>query len=238
MATTTSVSVGGHGATGGSVSPTALIRWSGIGTILAGILLPLYPLLHPDHDAAGYKSAAWIPVHSMSNVAMLLLLFGLTGLLARQLHHAGRLGVVGYVVAFVGTAMVLTHAQVELWVTPFIGLNAPQLMEGRPPPAMPVILMLTALVSLVGYLTLGIATVRARVLPQGIGALLAVGGPAFVIGYFLGQVPVPDSVRMALVTVFGLALVWLGWELWAGLGRARARSLGEPGAPVATAERL
>lgn len=235
MATT---SVGGNGASGGSVSPTALIRWSGISAILAGILLPLYPLLHPDHDAAGYKSAAWIPVHSMVNVAMLLLLFGLTGLLARQLRHAGRLGVVGYVVAFVGTAMVLTHAQVELYVIPFLGLNAPQLMEGAPPPAMPVILMLTALVSLVGYLTLGIATVRARVLPRGVGVLLAVGGPAFVVSYFLGQVPVPDLIRIAGVALFGVLLIWLGWELWAGLGQERARSLGEPGVAVAPAERI
>lgn len=206
--------------------------------ILAGILLPLYALLHPDHDAAGYASVAWIPVHAMPTVGMLLLLFGLTGLLARQLRQAGRLGVVGYVVAFVGTAMVLTHGQVELYVIPFLGLNAPHLLEGPPPAAMPPMLMLTALVSLVGYVAVGIATVRAKVLPRGVGALLAVGGPAFVVSYFLGQVPVPDAVRMAGVTVFGVALVWLGWELWAGLGQERAHSLGEPGAAVATAERL
>lgn len=236
MATT---SVDRRGATGHSVSPTDLIRWSGIGTILAGILLPLYALLHPDHDAAGYGSMAWIPVHAMPTVGMIFLLFGLTGLLARQLRYVGRLGVVGYVVAFTGTAMVLTHGQVDLYVIPFLGLNAPHLLEppNPPPAAMAPTLMLTAMVSLVGYVAIGVATVRARVLPQGVGVLLAVGGPAFVISYFLGQVPVPDAVRVVGMMIFGVALAWLGWELWTSLGRGPAPSLIEPGETIATAER-
>lgn len=238
MVTTTSVDA--HGPTAGSVSPTALIRWSGIGTVLTGVLLALFPFLHPNHDEAGYASAAWIPVHVLPNLGMLLLLFGLIGLLARQLHRAGRLGVIGFAVAFAGTAMLLTGAQLELFIFPFVGLNAPQLMRGGPPRGMIEMQMLTGLVFLVGYVALGVATVRAGVLPRGVGVLLAVGSAAFVASTFLGGA-LPPALRPPFWVgpgIFGVALVWLGWGLWTGPGPERAGLLDESAAAGAPAQLL
>jgi hypothetical protein len=204
-----------------AVSPARLVRWSGAGTILAGVLLALFPLLHPNHDPVGYRSPVWIPVHAMAHVGLLLLLFGLVGLLARQLDRAGRLGVAGFVAAFVGTAMQISGAQVELFVFPFLGLNAPQLLEGEPPAGFVEMQMLTGLAILVGFVVLGVATARAAVLPRGVGVLLAIGGAAFVVGQALNEGPTP-AVPAAFTMgagLFGVALVWLGYALWADPAR-------------------
>ena len=60
------------------MTPALLIRWSGVGPMVAGLLFALFPLLHPNHDAVGYQSAIWVPAHLMPNLGALLMLFGAT----------------------------------------------------------------------------------------------------------------------------------------------------------------
>jgi hypothetical protein len=49
----------------------------------------------------------------MPAAAMILAMFGLVGLLARQLERAGRPGAIGFACAFVGSALILTSTDVE-----------------------------------------------------------------------------------------------------------------------------
>jgi hypothetical protein len=115
-----------------SPSSSALIRASGVPTIVGGVFFALFPFLHPNHDAAGYTSAAWVPVHMMPNVGAILVLFGLMGLLARQLERAGWLGVIGFVVGVAGTASFVMGAMIEAFMIPFMGLQAPDIVDGPP----------------------------------------------------------------------------------------------------------
>ena len=63
---------------------------------------------------------------------------------------------------------------------------------------------------MIGGTLLGIATFRARVLPRWAGALLAIGA---LLVPFAAVLP---PVHEAKVTIpGGLALVWLGYSLWA-----------------------
>jgi hypothetical protein len=67
-------------------------------------------------------------------------------------------------------------------------------------------LIIASLVFSIGYILLGVAMVRAGVLPRGGGILLAVGGPVVAFSPPLGDLTV-EIVGHAL---FGLGLLWVG----------------------------
>ena len=194
------------------VSASDLIRMSGLGLILAGVLIAFFPILHPNHDAAGYASLIWVPVHLMPAGMAVLALFGLVGLFARQDQRNGRFGVVAFVAAMLGTALLLTGTDVEAFIIPFVGLNAPQVMEGPPPIGQLIAWATAGLVFAVGYMLQGIAVIRAGVLPRGAGALVAVGGAGLGIGAATTGMLPPVLLLGALL--FGMALAWVGYSLW------------------------
>ena len=217
------------------MTPSALIRVSGLATIVGGILYAVFPLLHPDHTAAGYTSWMWVPAHMSPNVGAILVLFGLVGLLVRQLERAGMFGVVAFVVAFIGTASFVMGAMIEAFIIPFMALQNPEIVDGPPPPGVgEAFLVITTLFS-IGYLILGIATYRARVLPRNVGMLLMVGSLAEIILPKLGGIdPSLDSLWVVGFVLFGAAVAYFGYALWCGApDQIRAR---EPRARAASAQ--
>jgi hypothetical protein len=212
------------------LSPSILIRWSGLGTIVAGALVTTLPLVHPNHDAAGYTSAIWVPAHLMPHAGAVLALFGLVGLLARQLERAGWLGVFGFVTAFIGTASLLTGAMVEAFIIPFIGLQTPDVVDGPPPPGIGEAFMTISILFAVGYVVLGVATARAGVLPRSVGVLLAVGAAALMFGDTVATgVFGNENLWGVGFALFGAALAWLGYTLWSDpslIGDARRAARG------------
>src|SRR3712207_4278145 len=105
------------------ISPMALVRWSGLLAIAAGAYMLLLPFVHPSDDV-GMQSAAWVPVHLLYFAALTVVLLALVGILARQLQRAGRLGVTGFLVAFIGTAMMLLEGREHLF-SPDFGVGTP-----------------------------------------------------------------------------------------------------------------
>jgi hypothetical protein len=181
------------------ISPEALIRRSGLLAVGAGAYVVVLPFVHPSDDV-GVQSAAWVPVHLLYFAALAVVLLVLVGILARQLQRARRLGVAGFLVAFVGTALMLLEGREHLF-SPDFGVGTPLgLWE----------LISASLVFSVGYVLLGIAIVRAGVLPRGSGILLAVGGPIVAFSP-------PIGILVVLVVghaLFGLGLAWSGYALW------------------------
>jgi hypothetical protein len=199
------------------LTPSALIRASGVATIVGGILFALFPLLHPDHTAAGYTSWIWVPAHMAPNVGAILVLFGLVGLLARQLERAGLFGVIAFVVAFIGTASFVMGAMIEAFIIPFMGLQTPDVVDGPPPPGIGEAFMVITTLFAVGYLVLGIATYRAAVLPRNVGLLLIVGALANVVLPKLGAIDLSlDALWVVGFVLFGASVAWLGHALWSG----------------------
>jgi hypothetical protein len=207
-----------------------LIRWSGLGTIIAGVLVATFPLVHPNHDATGYASVLWVPAHLMPHVGAVLALFGLVGLLARQLERAGWFGVVGFVAAFVGTASLLTGAMVEAFIIPFMGQQFPGIEDGPPPPGVGEAFMTISVLFAVGYIVLGVATARASVLPRSVGLLLAVGAAALMFSDMVTNGLFGNENLWGIgFALFGAALAWLGYNLWSdanALGVARRSARG------------
>ena len=117
----------------------------------------------------------------------------------------------------VGTALLLTGTDVEAFIIPFIGLNAPQVLDGPPPLGQLLAWTTAGLAFAVGYALQGIAVIRAGVLPRGAGALLAVGSVVFGIGAAATGMLPPVLLLGALL--FGSALAWIGYSLWSEPGR-------------------
>lgn len=203
------------------VATTDLIRLSGLGLILGGVLIAFFPILHPNHDPAGYANPIWVPVHMMPTAMAVLALYGLVGIFARQGERNGRFGTVAFIVAMLGTALMLTGTDVETFIIPFIGLSAPQVMEGPPPIGQMLAWAAASLVFAIGYILEGIAVIRAGVLPRGAGALLALGG--LVLGIGAAATGMLPPVLLLGALLFGFALAWTGYALWSNPEAGHAR---------------
>ena len=141
--------------------------------------------------------------------ATVLVLFGLFGLYTGQSEAAGALGAVGFLLAFLGTALLAGLSWAQAFVVPLVAAESPALLETEPVGS-----TLSFLVFVVGWLVFGVATLRAGVYPRAAAVVLIVGAVLPLVGFIL-----PASAF-----VFGIAVVWLGFVLYAGRGAAEQPS--------------
>lgn len=184
------------------ISPDALVRWAGLLAIASGVSIFVTPFLHPEDP----RSAAWVPVHLLYFATLIGVLLVLVGVFARQLPRSGRLGLAGFLVAFVGTSMMLLEGREHLFSHDF----------GQGTPVGLWQLVAASFVFSVGYILLGVAIFRAGVLPRAAGALLATGGPLVAFAPPIGI----QAVLIVGHTLFGAGLALSGYALWAGAKRA------------------
>jgi hypothetical protein len=198
-----------------NMSTAKLIRWSGLICILAGMLYALGALLHPvGEDLAAYTSPKWVPAHQVYWFASMLMLLGLVGLYARQVEQTGWLGLVGFILAFLGTVVVNSIFLMASTVLHLVAVQASALFDqAGAPPTFGVLLVVLGYI--LGYILFGIATMRAGVLPRGSGLLLIIGSAMFMISEAL---PLTASISHLIVTIgdviFGAGFVWMGFALW------------------------
>ena len=67
----------------------------------------------------------------MSLLSAVLILFGLVGLHLRQSEAAGAAGFVGFLVAFLGTALVVGVTWALFFVVPSLALEAPEFLDAE-----------------------------------------------------------------------------------------------------------
>ena len=196
------------------MSTANLIRWCGMASLLAGILHVLGALLHPvGEDLAAVNSSNWVLAHLLYWVSVILLLFGLIGLYARQMEKIGRSGLVGFVLAFIGTAIVgvfLFNAATTLHL---VATTAPDMFaQITAPPTFA--LPLFGLTFGLGFILFSVATIRAGVLPRWSGWLLLLG---ILLSMAEGS-PIDRTLLHTIVTsghvLLGLSLTWMGYALW------------------------
>ena len=187
------------------MSSSNWIRWGALGALLAGIawlasgLFSLVTgqgaaeLQDPYAELGTFFSYYLLEI--LFSIALAGMLAGLVGFHARQAPNYGRLGTAGFFAAFVGVffmlastvATILAGSEVLDWlfVLGFVG-------------------------TLVGFVLLGTATLRARVLPRWCGILLLLAVLGIPVHFALG------SYGGAILD--GLVWLALGYGLWSERG--------------------
>ena len=191
------------------MSSSDLVRWGGLAAIVAGVAWAVSGIVH---FAMVYPQAGTGPTGSISDyliegahaVAEAGMLGALIGLRARQGPWYGWLGAVGFALAFVGTALLCAITVIGIVFGKALGEAV-----------LSAIFISGVLGWLVGFSLLGIATVRARVLPRWCGVLLIAYFPLF--GFLLASYGWGG---------IALGLLWVtpGYVLWSWRGTAAEQS--------------
>lgn len=219
------------------ITTPGLIRWAGLAAIAAGLSYALVGVLHPANEVPNVTSTAWIAAHILAMATSFFGLFGLAGLYARQAEKSGWLGLAGYVLLSLWLALVLGFTFVEVLVLPALATASPAFVAGWlglfngtasdiDLSALSTVWTLTGPLYIVGGLLFGIATFRARILSRWAGLLLAAGTAMGPVAAF---VPLDWQPKAAIPV--GIALLWLGYSLWADR-RVRASAM-DPAARTA-----
>jgi len=195
-----------------------LIRWGALGALLAAVAGIAVFVVDVASVGRGLEGATFgLPTSYLIVPALIVgavgMLGGLVGLHARQAMIYGKLGTIGFMAAFIGFVMLLTYVGGERFRYLLPG------WESRPPllrgyfsliPFVPPLLELLG--TLVGFVLLGIATLRARVLPRWCGAALIVV-PPLLVALLLEVRGIPGGG-----IAFGLVWLALGYVLWSHRG--------------------
>jgi hypothetical protein len=178
------------------------VRLGGLAALLAGVLLVVSELLRLYIDLSGpdlYRSIFFFDGVSGLLLAVLVQL-GLVGLYARQAGAAGTLGLVGFVLAFVGVHFSMGASFVDAFVKPAVWpWEDPEYFERTVAS-----LAIFAPGFVLGWVLFGAATLRTRIYPRAAAMLLIAGALILLL-------PLPLSGL-----IFAVAVAWMGYVLFEG----------------------
>ena len=184
---------------------SSFVRLAGIASLVAAGLILVQQISQIAFGltmSESMASATHTLRYGLALLAMYALLIALTGLFAVQATSAGRLGLIGYLVAALGTLLLAGDWWYEAFVAPLIAASAPELLRTAPSGSILIGAAATFASFALGWTLFGVASYRARVFPRGAAVLTAVGG---VVG-ILALAP-PFQIPLAL------AVGWMGWSL-------------------------
>jgi len=188
------------------VTIQASARWVGSLCVIAAIMIVMSQGLHLalglTMGAQSADSVLHTVKYSLALLAMFALLLALTGLYLRQAVAAGNLGLIGYIVASLGTVLVAGDWWFEAFIAPGIAAVAPQVMTGAVTSSMVVGAVATFGLFAVGWTIFGIASFRANIYPRPAVGLLVLGGAVGILA-----LSTPYQVPLAL------AVGWIGYSL-------------------------
>jgi hypothetical protein len=192
------------------MTPSGLFRLNGFALVLAAVVFAVAEALSfsifaaqgGDYDLAEVAAGGAFFLQSLLTLfAGTLLLGGLVGLYLGQSEAAGRLGLVGFLIAFFGTTFVVGDFYANTFVTPLVALGAPEFLDDPLAGMLQVWLPFSFGVLALSWLPLAVVTLRARVYPRGASWFLLVGAVLALVPFPLANLP------------FYAALAWAGLHL-------------------------
>jgi hypothetical protein len=207
------------------MNANTLRRLSGLAAIAAGPLCILGGLLHPIEDGQGHNVAALTGPHAFGSAALLLgtvlLLLGLPGAYGWIGPRLGKLGLIGFVLYFVGNVLsAIPHLVVMGFAASDLAHHHPDMISEKDviigAPAFEAEQIASGLGLVLGLLIFGIALLRGQGVPRWIGW-------TGVAGAVLQFAPIP-----ATPVVTGLQIELLRGAMLIGLGLLAFRSASRP----------
>lgn len=187
-----------------------LIRMSGLAAVLGVALLLASDFLSltvfSGDMAEVVTTGAYLADGGARVLAGVLLLLGLVGLYARQAEASGILGLIAFLVAFAGTALMLGTWWTNAFVPPVLAQENSRLLETGPTGVLNFAFTLSFSLAALGWLLFGLVSLRARIYPRAATVALMVGAA-------LTFAPLPVSG-----TVLYLAIAWMGLKLFSPAG--------------------
>jgi hypothetical protein len=187
-----------------AMSTSSITRWASVTSITASVLIVLSQALRLGIGLTieSEPSALHTSSYALALLGMCALLLALTALYAHGSSRAGRLGLAGYLLAFVGTTLVAGDWWFEAFIVPTIATKAPDVLTQAPSGS-----LLTGAIATVGFYTagwllFGLATFRADTAPRPVAALVIVGG-------LLGPLALTTPYQIPLAVGVG----WIGYSL-------------------------
>ena len=183
-----------------------LSRRAGVLSLTAAVLIVLSQvmrlgvgrLLGPDW----VSTPAYTLTYTLALLGMGALLLALTAIYTRESAALGRLGLIGYVIAFLGTLMVAGDWWFEAFVVPTMATEAPEVLGLPPSGSVLVGAIATVGLYTVGWTLFGLAALRARTFPLAAALLLIAGGLA-------GPLALSTPYQIPLAIAIG----WIGLTL-------------------------
>lgn len=181
----------------------------GLAAVFGGLLFVVaaivgLSLVDFENFAVAAATGSYILFALLSLLGAILVLGGLVGLYARQSEQAGPLGLVGFLVTFLGMALVVGASWASTFTEPALAQVAPELLAQDPPGWLDFGFTLTYVLASLGWLLFGVATLRAGVYPRAAAILL-------IVGAVISFVPLPLTE-----VILAVAIAWLGFDLFKG----------------------
>ena len=151
----------------------------------------------------------WVVLLALALTAAFLAMMGLVALYARQVKPAGPRGLLGFILAALGTMMHFGHLWTGLFLVPALAASVPEFLDTLGATQSGLVsegAQLSLVVFAFGWLLFGLFSLQAKVVPPGPAALVMVGATLELV---LGVLDRPLS---ALVLAAGIA--WMGFWLW------------------------
>lgn len=207
-------------ATNRPLSADTLIRATGPFAVMAGLIFAGIQPIHPPDFVGSVTTTPWAVIISLKFAMCLFFIVGTAGLYFRQLGRAGWPGFAGFVLFAASWWLQTGYVFVDLFVLPPLASVSPDFVNSflgivnqHPGPldigAMGAVYGVLSVLYLLGGILLGVATVRAGVLPKLPSILLAVAALVTPAAALL-----PHEFQRYAAIPMGLAYVWLGLALW------------------------
>lgn len=198
----------------------SLMRWAGVSAMVAGSMFVVVAMFDPLNTLASVTTAHWAIIYSLAIAMCFFGLLGVTGIYGRQAKEAGWLGLAGYLLLSLWLVLSTGVVFADAFILPLLASEAPTFVEsfqglsnGHPGAmnlgALATVYSLSGFMYVLGGLLFSIATLRAGILSRWPAGLLAVAATLTPAAALL-----PPALQGFAMVPTGLALAWLGYELW------------------------
>ena len=194
------------------MTQSPLARLAGPIALVAGVLIcigqaGMFTTLDIDDRSAALSNPLFVVSMATFFAALCVLLLALVATYEAQAHRAGKLGLLSFGTAFVGTVLLAGNHWFDTFAGPWIADSAPELLAA---PVEHPVLTNAALASYAlfaaGWALYGVASARARVYPAAVSIAIVLCG---AIGFLAPSAPYGIPLGLAV----GALGAWITWRV-------------------------